>query len=45
LTLGRQESMGQTGFGWLGIGSSGRLCEHSNERAGSIKRSGYFLTS
>jgi len=22
-TLGRQESMGQTGFGWLRIGSSG----------------------
>jgi hypothetical protein len=24
-TLGRQESMGQTGFGWLRIGSSGGL--------------------
>jgi hypothetical protein len=24
-TLGRQESMGRTGFGWLRIGSSGRL--------------------
>jgi hypothetical protein len=24
-TLGRQEFMGQTGFGWLGIGSNGGL--------------------
>jgi hypothetical protein len=34
--------MGRTGFGWLRIGSSGRLCEHGNEPSGSIKKAGYF---
>jgi hypothetical protein len=29
--------MGRTGFGWLRVGSSGRLCEHGNEASGSIK--------
>jgi len=33
-TLGRQESMGRTGFSWLRIGSG--LCEHGNEPSGSI---------
>jgi hypothetical protein len=37
--------MAQIGFGCLRIGSSGGLCEHSNEPLGSIKKTGYFLTS
>jgi hypothetical protein len=37
--------MGQTGFSWLRIGSSGGLCEHCDEPSGSIKKVEYFLTS
>jgi hypothetical protein len=37
--------MGRTGFGWLRIGSSGRLCEDGDEPSGSIKKAGYCLTS
>jgi hypothetical protein len=37
--------MGRTGFRWLRIGSSGRICEHGNEPSGSIKEAGYFLIS
>jgi len=36
--------IGIAGFGWLRIGSSGRLCEHGSEHSGSIKKAGYFLT-
>jgi hypothetical protein len=39
---------GQTGFGWLRIGSSGRLlgfCEHGDEPLGSVKEIGHCLTS
>jgi hypothetical protein len=32
--------MGLTGFGWLRLESCGGLCEHSNERSGSIKKAG-----
>jgi hypothetical protein len=35
--------MGRIGFGWLGIGSSGGLCEHSNEPPGPVKKAGYFF--
>jgi hypothetical protein len=34
--------MGRTGFGWLRIGSSGELCEHSNEPSGSIRKQNIF---
>jgi hypothetical protein len=30
--------MGQTGFGWLRIGSMVGLCEHGNEPSGSIRK-------
>jgi hypothetical protein len=43
-TLGRQGSMGQTGFSWLRIGSNGGLFEYGNEPTGFIKKAGYFLT-
>jgi hypothetical protein len=43
-TLGRQGSMGRTGFGWLRIESSGGYCEHCNEHSVSIKNTGYCLT-
>jgi hypothetical protein len=36
--LGRLGSVGQTGFGWLMIGSSGVHFEHCNETSGSIKK-------
>jgi hypothetical protein len=41
-TLGREFSMGLTGFNWLTLGSSGGLFEHDNEPSGSIKRVGLF---
>jgi hypothetical protein len=44
-TLGRQGSMGLTGFIWLGIGSSDGFCKYSNEASGYIKKAGYSLTS
>jgi hypothetical protein len=34
--------MGQTGFGWLRIGSSGGFCEHGNESLGSIRKRDFF---
>jgi hypothetical protein len=37
--------MGWTGFSWLRIGSSGRVCDHGDEPSGSIKKSGPFLIS
>jgi hypothetical protein len=37
--------MGQNGFGWHRIGSSGGLCEHGNKLSVSIKKVSYFLTS
>jgi hypothetical protein len=44
-TLGREGSMGLTGFGCLKVGSSGGFCEHGNEPSGSVKKAGYFLTN
>jgi hypothetical protein len=41
-TLGRQGSMGRTGFGWLRIGSSGGFCEHGDEPSGSIRNRDFF---
>jgi hypothetical protein len=35
-TLGRKESMGQTGFGWLRTGSMVGFCEHGNEPSCSV---------
>jgi hypothetical protein len=37
--------MGRTGFGWLRIGFGGGFCEHGNEPSGSIKKTGYCLSS
>jgi hypothetical protein len=37
-TLGRQESMGRTGFSWLRIGSLTGFCEHGNGPSDSISR-------
>jgi hypothetical protein len=37
--------MGRTGFGWVRIGSSAGLCEHSNETSGSMKKAGCCFTS
>jgi hypothetical protein len=37
--------MGQTGFGWLRIGSVAGFCKHGNEPSISIKKAGYCLTS
>jgi hypothetical protein len=41
-TLGREGSMGRTGFSWLRIGSSVGLCEHGNEPSGSIRNQDIF---
>jgi hypothetical protein len=43
--LGRQGSKERTAFSWVRIGSSGGLCEHSNEPSFSIKETGCCLTS
>jgi hypothetical protein len=34
--------MGQTGFSWLRVGSSGRFCEHGSEPLGSIRKQDIF---
>jgi hypothetical protein len=43
--LGRQGSMGRTGFGWLRIGSIGELLWTRWWTFGFRKKAGYFLTS
>jgi hypothetical protein len=45
-TLGRQGSVGRTGFSWLRIGCSGGLFVSTcNEPSGSLKKVGYCLIS
>jgi hypothetical protein len=41
-TLGRQESLGRTGFSWLRIGFSDDFCEYGNEPSGSMRKQDIF---
>jgi hypothetical protein len=41
MDLGRQGSMGRTGFG----GPVSGFCEHGNELSGSVNEAGYIVTS
>jgi len=42
-TLGRQGSMGRTGFSWLRYGPVAGFWEHGDEPLGSIKKAGFFF--